>query len=119
MLIIKLTETRETLDDIEKICLYLTEHKELLALMTTEEVDDISYILRPTFKADHNQNKKEEHWQKLFDEFTLTDDKGDEMHFYREEVTEALYFGNEKGFETLKSIDNDGPTLKNTFHNLD
>lgn len=116
MLIIKLTETRETLDDIEKICLYFIEHKELLALMTNEEVNDISYILRPTFQADQNQNKKEEHWQKLFDEFTLTDDKGDEMHFYREELTEALYFGNEKGFETLKSINNDEPAIEGRFN---
>ena len=52
MLIIKLTETRETLDDIRKIVSLFIEHKELLALMTNEEVNDISYILRPTFQAD-------------------------------------------------------------------
>lgn len=42
MLIIKLTDRKETLDDIEKICLYLTTHKELLPLITTEEGKDIS-----------------------------------------------------------------------------
>ena len=116
MLIIKLTETSSNFGLYRKDMSHFIEHKELLALMTNEEVNDISYILRPTFQADQNQNKKEEHWQKLFDEFTLTDDKGDEMHFYREELTEALYFGNEKGFETLKSINNDEPAIEGRFN---
>ena len=47
MLIIKLTETKETLDDIERICRHLSEHKDLVKLMTPEESRDISYILRP------------------------------------------------------------------------
>lgn len=115
MLIIKLTDRRETLDDIEKICLYLTTHKELLPLITTEEGKDISYILKPTFKADHNESEKKAHWKKVFNEFTLTDNKGDEMRFYREEKTDALYFGTKKGFETLESINNDEPVIKNRF----
>ena len=117
MLIIKLTDRRETLDDIEKICLYLTAHKELLPLITTEEGKDISYILKPTFKADHNESEKKAHWEKVFNEFTLTDNKGDQMRFYREKQTDALYFGTKKGFETLESINNDKPAIKSRFNN--
>ena len=116
MLIIKLTDRRETLDDIEKICLYLTTHKELLPLITTEEGKDISYILKPTFKADHNESEKKAHWEKVFNEFTLTDNKGDQMRFYREKQTDALYFGTKKGFETLESINNDEPAIKSRFN---
>jgi len=117
MLIIKLTDRRETLDDIERICLYLTTHKELLPLITTEEGKGISYILKPTFKADHNESEKKAHWEKVFNEFTLTDNKGDEMRFYREKQTDALYFGTKKGFETLESINNDEPAIKSRFNN--
>ena len=117
MLIIKLTDRRETLDDIEKICLYLTTHKELLPLITTEEGKDISYILKPTFKADHNESEKKAHWEKVFNEFTLTDNKGDQMRFYREKQTDALYFGTKKGFETLESINNDQPIIESRFNN--
>ena len=116
MLIIKLTDSRENLDDIEKICLYLTTHKELLPLITTEEGKDISYILKPTFKADHNESEKKAHWEKVFHEFTLTDNKGDQMRFYREKQTDALYFGTKKGFETLESINNDEPAIKSRFN---
>lgn len=116
MLIIKLTDRKETLDDIEKICLYLTTHKELLPLITTEAGKDISYILKPTFKADHNEAEKKSHWEKVFNDFTLTDNKGDELRFYREKQTDALYFGTKKGFETLTSINNDEPAIKSIFN---
>ncbi|WP_245905623.1 hypothetical protein [Psychrobacter fozii] len=116
MLIIKLTDSRETLDDIEKVCLYLTTHKELLPLINTEECHDISYILKPTFRADHNESEKKAHWEKVFNEFTLADNNGDEMRFYREKQTDALYFGTKKGFETLESINNDEPAIKSRFN---
>lgn len=116
MLIIKLTDSKENVDDIEKICLYLTKHKELLPLITTEEGKDSSYILKPTFKADHNESEKKAHWKKVFNGFTLTDNKGDEMRFYREKQTDALYFGTKKGFETLESINNDEPAIKGRFN---
>ena len=104
MLIIKLTETKETLDDIERICRHLSEHKDLVKLMTPEESRDISYILRPTFNANHNEDQKRAHWQKLLNEFTVTDKKGNELRFFRDQTTEALYFGNQQGFDTLESM---------------
>jgi len=116
MLIIKLTDSKETLDDIEKVCLYLTTHKKLLPLLTTEEDHDLAYILKPTFKADHNESEKKAHWEKLFNEFTLTDSNGDELRFYREKKTDALYFGTKEGFETIKSINNNEPAIISRFN---
>ncbi len=104
MLIIKLTETKETLDDIERICRHLNEHQELAALMTTEENQDISYILKPTFNINHNEEQKRAHWQKLLNEFTIRDKKGNELRFFRDQPTGALYFGNKQGFETIENM---------------
>lgn len=52
----------------------------------------------------------------MFNDFTLTDNKGDELRFYREKQTDALYFGTKKGFETITSINNDEPAIKSIFN---
>lgn len=106
MLIIKLTDSKETLDDIETICRHITEHKDLINLLPADEDSDISYILKPTFKADHDERQKRAHWHKLLNEFTITDHNGAELRFYREKRTEALYFGSKEGFELLTSMNN-------------
>ena len=106
MLIIKLTDNKETLDDIETICRHITEHQDLMQLLPADENNDISYILRPTFRADHDEDQKRAHWEKLLNEFTLTDHNGTELRFYREEQTGALYFGSKQGFELLTSMNN-------------
>lgn len=101
MIIIRLTENQETLDDIERVCRHLAD---LIPLMTIDDTHDISYILRPTLSADHNEAEKKSHWQKLLNEFVLMDKKGNELRFFRDEETQGLYFGDEKGFYEIGNI---------------
>lgn len=104
MLIIELNEGPETLADIERICAHLSEHKQLVAMMTAEQRQDIAYVLKPTLAADHNETEKRAHWQKLLGEFVVKDQHGDELMFYRDPHTQRLYFGNQQGFDTIESL---------------
>ncbi|MUG33388.1 hypothetical protein [Psychrobacter sanguinis] len=104
MLIIKLTDSKESIEDVERICRHLTEHKTIINLLSQEQAKDITYILKPTFARNHNIDEKMAHWQKLLQEFTMTDHKGKELRFYRDKQTQALYFGTKDGFDTIESL---------------
>lgn len=112
MLIIRLTETKETLQDIETICRHLVEHNALTPLMTVDNSLDISYILKPTLKADHCEAEKMAHWQKLLNEFVLKDKRGHELLFIRDENTQGLYFGNKEGFNAIEDINHHHALIK-------
>lgn len=104
MFIIQLNEGKESLADIERICQHLTEHKQLIALMTPEQRADLCYVLKPTLARDHDEEQKREHWDKLLKEFVMSDTHGNEMHFYRDPNTQYLYFGNQQGFDTIEGL---------------
>ena len=104
MFIIQLNEGRESLADIERICHHLTEHKQLIGLMTPEQRADLSFVLKPTLAADQDEADKRAHWDKLLNEFMMTDEHGNALHFYRDQRTQDLYFGNQQGFETIESL---------------
>lgn len=115
MLIIRLTETKETLKDIETICRHIVEHNTLIPLMTIDNSHDLSYILKPTLNADHNEAEKRAHWQKLLNEFVLKDKKGNELRFIRDEDTQGLYFGDEEEFNTIEDINHHNALIQNIF----
>lgn len=104
MLIIKLTDGKENLDDMERISRHICESEELQDILTEEEREDLSLILKPTFAADHNEDEKMTHWQDLIKEFVTKDRNGEELRFIRDEKTQALYFGSREGYQTLKDI---------------
>lgn len=104
MIIIELNEGPETLADIERICRHLSEHKELVDMMTPEQREDIAYVLKPTLAADQDESEKRAHWQKLLTEFVIKDQHGETLSFYRDSESQRLYFGNRQGFETIEGF---------------
>lgn len=104
MIIIELNEGRESLEDIERICHHLAEHPDLIAIMTPQQREDISLVLKPTLAADHNESEKRAYWEKLLTEFVIKDNHGQDLRFYRDPHSQRLYFGNQEGFETIEAL---------------
>lgn len=101
MFFIELDEGQASLADIQRISQHITEHRQLVSLMTTNQAEDLSTILAPTLRADHDEDNKREHWQRLLKEFVIHDAKGEPIRFYREPRTGRLYFANQQGIDAV------------------
>lgn len=104
MFFIELDEGNETLADIRRICQHLVEHRELLRLMTQQQLDDLSVILAPTLHRDQDEAQKRQYWQDLLKNFVVYDDHNQPIRFYREPKTQRLYLANPAGLASLPSF---------------
>lgn len=104
MFFVELDEGDVTLDDIQRICRHIVEHKELIPLMTQQQADDLSYILAPSMASDRDETAKCEHWRQLLREFEVRGMQGQPIRFYREPRTQRLYLADAAGVAGITEL---------------
>lgn len=104
MFFVELDDDGISLADIKRIAHHIVEdHKNLINQLDQKELDDLSFMLKPTLEADHNADEIYAHWEKFVDEFVVNDEYGNPMKFFTGDDGH-LYFGDKAGMAMSKKL---------------
>ncbi len=104
MFFVEVDEGKLTLDDIKRIAQHIADdYEHLVNQLTEEDLVDLSFILKPTLRADHNEDEIRKRWQKFVNEFVLHNEHGKPMKFFHG-ADGHLYFGDKEGMEMAKNL---------------
>lgn len=115
MFFVELDDADVTLADIKRIAQHIADdYEHLVGQLTEAELEDLSFILKPTLEADHNEFEIRQRWKKFFDEFVLKNDEGMPMKFFYGEDGH-LYFGDKDGMAMANKLSHGGDYPQKVF----
>ncbi len=104
MFFVELDDDGISIADIKRIAQYIVDdYKHLSDQLTEHDKELLSFILKPTLEADHNEDEIRKYWNQFVNEFTLTNKHGEPMTFFYSD-SRHLYFGDQKGLEMMQSL---------------
>ncbi len=113
MIFITFETKNATLHDIKQVAQRILDHHQREHFLTQLQESQLHTIIRPTLKADQNESEIRQLWQELIETLVVTNKKGEELRFHRDDEQGVLYFGDEAGWHTAKAFHDD-----QTIHKL-
>ncbi len=104
MFFVELDDDGISIADIKRIAQHIVDdYEDLIKRLTGRDKELLSFILKPTLEADHNEEEIRKYWNQFISEFTLMNEHGEPMTFFYSE-NKHLYFGDQKGIEMVESL---------------
>lgn len=116
MFFVELDDDGITLADIKRIAQHIADdYEHLVKQLTQDDLDDLSFILKPTLRADHNEVEIRKRWNDLVKDFKIINEHGKTLKFFVDD-NNKLYFGDKEGMSFAKAFELNTDYPKNNFH---